>query len=111
MNSGSDPDPGLPTFSPKKGWDLDVEACGMIEKGCFEVRAGGITEGGGSVQGEAAGEGGVLLGGELGSSALLRDLIPLPPPHTTSHLQEKGTLNNLNCGYKWHFQDFLGKGQ
>ena len=63
------------------------------------------------MQGEAAGEGGVLLGGELGSSALLRDLIPLPPPHTTSHLQEKGTLNNLVCGYKWRFQDFSGKGQ
>ena len=98
MNSGTDPDPDLPTFSPNKGCDPDVEACGMIEKGCFEVRAGEITEGGGSVEGEAAGEGGVLLGGELGSSALLRDLIPLPPPHTTSHLQEKKNFKTLFVG-------------
>ena len=50
-------------------------------------------EGGASVfwdvqAGESSGESGELSG-ELGSSALLRDLIPLPP-HVTSHLKEKG---------------------
>ena len=79
MNSGSDPDANLPTFT--------FSACGFVENVCFEVAAGGITNVGVSVfavfvqLGEVAGEGGVL-GRELGSSALVRDLIPLPPHNT-----------------------------
>ena len=49
---------------------------------------GGVSVFGGVQLAEVAGEGDVF-GGELGSSALVRDLIPLPPHNTNQHLKEK----------------------
>ena len=90
MNNGSDPDPDPPLFS--------ASGVVLLENGCFEVAAGGIREGGVSVvvqMGEVAGEGDVLGGElELGSSALVRDLIPLPPH--INHTWKKRVLINVS---------------
>ena len=88
MNNGSDPDADLPRLS--------ASSVVLLENGCFEVAAGGIRKGGVSVVvqlGEVAGEGDVL-GGELISSALVRDLIPLPPH--PNHTWKKRVLINVS---------------